>query len=244
MKREKLMSEEFFRRDILYVRDEIQRRLDKLKNDTAGIYIKPWIFIHANAMNSLQLMLLTYSVGEPIGSIKPLLLPAIEAQHEYLQCVQTYNSENIDLRDIDDYVEMLWLISFAIILKVDEHTWNRLLSLVDIAGTDRLFDILIATKYTHRPISKIVHHEKIFATLLEVFTAEKDDGQDILMKYMKHWYTAMRNVYWHDNHKGPDGGGFFGYWAIEAAAVCMALSIGHEKLDSMDYFPKDLVVHS
>ncbi len=242
MKREKLMSEEYFREQIEYTKYIIKNRLDKLKNDTAGVYKYPIIFMYANARDSLHDLVLTYSAGDTVESMKALFLPAIEAQHEYIKYTWADGNKNIDVEDLDSYMTMLWLISFAIILKVDEHTWNRLLAFVDIAGTDTLFDILIATKYTHRPISKIVHHEKIFATLLEVFTAEKDDRQDILMKYMKHWYTSMRNVYWHDNHKGPDGGGFFGYWAIEAAAVCVALSIGHEKLDSMDYFPKDLVV--
>jgi hypothetical protein len=49
------------------------------------------------------------------------------------------------------------------------------------------------------------------------------------------------HIYWYDAHKGPEGGGFVGYWCFESAAVVKAFGIDDKEIREQQYYPKDLL---
>lgn len=236
--REHLMTESFFRDEMAYVEETIASRLAKLR-DQPQVYTKGAIFMGANARERLQLMLLAFSAGDPVTAIAPRLAPAIEAWHDYLA---TPGNEGLDVRDLDDHLTLLWLVSFAILFKADEAVWRRLLALLDGAGPDTLIDRLVASRTAGRAVGPTLHHPDTFSPLLLALDATPYDQAVQLGRYMGAWYKKMADTYWHDAHKGPDGGGFVGYWAIEAAGVCAVIGLDPQSLAKLRYFPKDLLV--
>lgn len=64
-----------------------------------------------------------------------------------------------------------------------------------------------------------------------------------MTRFLKAWYPALHEVGWHASHKGPDGGGFFSYWAIEAAGVATVFGIDDSAFRDLPYYPKDLADH-
>jgi len=54
---------------------------------------------------------------------------------------------------------------------------------------------------------------------------------------------STQDVGRHDSHKGPAGGGFFRYWAIEAAGVVAAFRIDDSTFRDLPCYPKDLADH-
>ncbi|WP_180171127.1 PoNe immunity protein domain-containing protein, partial [Acinetobacter sp. YH12027] len=67
---------------------------------------------------------------------------------------------------------------------------------------------------------------------------KKESIQDI-QEYLKLWYPAFESAPWYDLHK-MENGGYFGYWAIEAAAYVYLLDLDDSEITHMIY-PKDLV---
>ena len=235
--REHLMTESFFRDEMAYVEETIASRLAKLR-DQPQVYTKGAIFMGANARERLQLMLLAYSAGDPVATIAPRLAPAIESWHDYLG---TPGNEGLDVRDLDDHLTLLWLVSFAILFQVDDTVWQRLLALLDRAGTDALIDRLVASRTMGRAEGSMLHHPEVFSPLLLALDAAPYDQAVQLGRYLGAWYNKMAATYWHDAHKGPGGGGFVGYWAIEAAGVCAVIGLNPQSLGRLRYFPKDLL---
>ena len=62
----------------------------------------------------------------------------------------------------------------------------------------------------------------LFATRALAADASHADERALvpsLSRYLKDWYGAFRKAYWHESHKGPEGGDFFGYWAVEVSSA-------------------------
>lgn len=61
-----------------------------------------------------------------------------------------------------------------------------------------------------------------------------------LNKFLKKWYKDLSGVPWHDTHKAE--GGYYGYWAFEAACVVILLEIENDtEFHEFLYYPKDLI---
>ena len=200
--REPLMCEAFFRDGMAYREKTIITRLTKLREQPL-VYTRPAIFMGSNARDRGQLMLLAYSAGDPVTAIAPRLEPAIEAWHDYLA---TPGNEGLDVRDLDDHLTLLWLVSFALLFKTDAATWQRLLALLDQAGSDALVDRLVASRSPGRAIGAILNHPDIFGPLLQALDAKPFDQAAQLGRYLGAWYRKMADSYWHDAHQGPAGG--------------------------------------
>ena len=231
------MTESFFRDEMAYIEQTIASQLTMLR-EQPQVYTKPEVFIGSNADERLQLLLLAYSAGDAVEAIAPRLAPAIESWHAYLA---TPDNEGLDVNDLDDHLTLLWLLSFALIFKAEGSTWLRLLALLDQAGPDALVDRLAACRSPGRVVGSTLHHPDIFGPLLQALDAKPFDQAVLLGRYMGAWYRKMADAYWHDAHKGPDGGGFVGYWAIEAAGVCAVIGLSPQSLGKLRYFPKDLL---
>jgi hypothetical protein len=234
--REPLMSESYFSESMRYAEQTIGERLRKLR-DHPEQYIKPEVFVYANFRDSYQLLLLAYSRGDAIGHLKPRFAPIVEAWEQYQSSA---NSEINDFARIDDYVVSLWLASLALLLDVEQACFERLLRCVGNEGKDKLFERLVAVRMSGRPPAPGLLWPKPY----EALDAALDAGREapkLMQKFLKSWYSSLKDCYWHDCHKGPKGGGFFGYWCLEAAAAAKAFGIDDASFRDMPCYPKDLV---
>jgi hypothetical protein len=235
--REPLMPESYFRDRLDRLEQTIAGRLEKLRTQPE-LYSKPWIFHRANARERLQMVLLAYSAGDGLDAIAARLPTAVDALEVYLRSAP---QEPVDFNDLDDYVSALWFVSLAKLLGSPEGLAGRLLALLGNEGKDVLFERLAAGLVPGRRAAASLMHAKIFAPLAHVFEVPAADRAAQIGRYLAGWYRGLSAAYWHDAHKGPGGGGFFGYWSVEAAAVCKAAGVDPSPLATTKYFPSDLL---
>ena len=146
------------------------------------------------------------------------------------------------MRDLDRYLVSLWLVSFALIFKVEDALWDRLLACIGNEGRDELFEALVATRTKGRKQANGLLHEKIFRPLFNAVSANGESRDALVKRHLKDWYEALRNAYWHDSHKGSEGGGgFSGYWAVEVAGVVKTFNMDDRAFRDMPYYPREMV---
>jgi len=235
--RDPLMPPEYFVKRLEYIDESIASRLAKLR-DQPEVYKKPQAFLRANFRDRYEQVFMGYSLGEDVRELArrfPAVVDAYEAH------IRGPGMTPHVFSDLDRYLVSLWLVSFALIFKVDDALWNRLLACIGNEGQDALYESLVATLTPNRVQAKGLSHPKIFEPLFKAISAKGESRDAFLKRYLKDWYGAFSNTYWHEAHKGPEGGGFFGYWAVEVAGVAAAFNMDDRAFRDMPYYPKDLV---
>lgn len=219
-----------------YLQSTIAERTQKLDNDN-GQLKKPQVFTYANFQDQCELLIARYSAGEPVSALAGDLQAIVAAWERSLASAPS--SPN-DLGYIDDYVRSLWIVSLALIFRADDALWQRILVCAGNEGRDRLFERLVARRTAGRLPATALLHPRSYAFLDQA--AEKTSADEVV-RFLTAWYPALKDIGWYDCHKGPDGGGFFGYWAIEGAGVAVAFGIDDASFRDMPYYPKDLADH-
>lgn len=235
-KREPLMTEAYFLEHIRYIDTKIAERDTKLREQPER-YVKPMAFLRANFRERYQQVFLGYSVGESTGQLAARLPAVVDA---YERCTQREDGDVTDLRDIDDYIVSLWLVSFALLFDANDALWQRLLACIGNEGRDALFDALVATRSPGRPRAGTLLH-KAFQPLFDAIAADGPARDALLQRYRRGWYKALRKTYWVETHHWPFDRGFFGYWAVELAGVVAAFDMDDEALLGEPYYPADLL---
>jgi hypothetical protein len=235
-KREPLMTDAFFADEMAGIEKNMVSRLAKLAQQP-GIYTRPEIVRGANFRDSYQLILLGYSAGEPIDVIARRLPAVVDALEGYIACPR---HTPIDFGQLDDYVVALWLVSFAIVFGADGPLVRRLVDGLGNGRRDRLFERLVAARMPGRPAAGELLHPHIYAPLDAAIDASGSTRQTLMTQFLAGWIRGMEPTYWHGSHQGPDGGGFFGYWAVEAAGVSAAFGFDDSLFRDLPYYPRDL----
>ena len=178
-----------------------------------------------------------YGLGEDADELARRLPAGVEAYEAHVRCAGFTPHE---FADLDSYVVSLWLVSFALIFKVDESLWNRLLACIGNEGRDVLFETLVETRTPSRKPAQGLAHPKIFEPLFNAIAAKAESRNAFIKRYLKDWCTALGNAYWVDTHKRPDGG-YFGYWAVEVAGVVAAFGMDDGAFRDLPHYPKALI---
>lgn len=235
MKREPLMSLDHFDDTIDYIDKTIEDRQRQLEQ--AHVLKKPQVLARANFRDRCESLVARYSRGDAIESLPAVLELAVTDWERYLAFGPACKT---DFSYLDDYVRCLWLTSLALLFDVPADTWRRLLCCAGNAGQDRLFERLVSLRSSDRPQARALLHPDVYTHLDRAWDAPASDRAPCLHAFLSNWYAGMRETGWHDSHKGPEGGGFVGYWAFEAAAVVCALNLADESFRDLPYYPKDL----
>jgi hypothetical protein len=196
-----------------------------------------------------QVLIARYSRGDPLSDLKasfPDLVDAWEcATAEELKVFTPEEMANRKQfsRNLDIYIVCLWLVSLARCLEVDEALFARILALCGNEGEDWLFEHL-----AHAPGRKVAGtlcYPKTHRALKDAIEEPNQrDRVRLMQRFLTGWYPSLNKTYWHDNHKGVDGGGYFGYWCFEAAAVVKLGGWDDSDWRNMPYYPKHLVTAS
>jgi hypothetical protein len=230
------MTEAYFQEAIDYIQSTITERAGKLQNNTGQIK-KPQILAQANFRDQCELLVARYSAGHPVDTLTNDLAAVVSAWEASLA---TPGSSANDLSYLDDHVRSLWIVSLGLIFRVDDDLWERILACAGNEGQDRMFERLVSTRTPGRaPASKLLH-PRAYAFL---DSAAQKKSPEEMIRFLKAWYPALQEIGWYDSHKGPEGGGFFGYWAIEAAGVAVVFGIDDSTFKDLPYYPKDLADH-
>ena len=237
IKREPLMNEEHFDKDIFLVSQATQQVTETMAQyqDQAGAYFD--LLQHRSS-----LLYAHYSRGYPIAQTAKDLLRLLETWEKQRVADTRRLYYNSFREDLSNYVEGIGLLSLAHVLRTTPEVTNRLLICIGNEGQDLLFERLaayIVPDVARKPANKLLY-PKAYQPLYDALDAPVAQQADLVRQFLKGWYKGIKAVGWHDAHKGPDGGGFVGYWCWEAAGVALAFGIEDTSFRNLPYYPKDL----
>ena len=193
---------------------------------------------------------LRYTAGEPLDKLRQHFEDVVAAYERYAKYLREYHQEPdwpaFSFTHIDDYVRLLALLSLAILLRRADLI-PRIHNLVADSGFDEqdcVYETLLGKFLPNRPDPDYWYHDYPYGILIDVTLGDTpEESIEFMQSYLKNWYKYMKGCGWYDSHKnqGPEGGGYFGYWAWEAAAVAYLYDLDDTSFRDHLVYPKDLV---
>jgi hypothetical protein len=231
MLRDKIKDEGYFRS---YIRSTIDRKRNYIKriqslDDPRQGFINSGTTLDLFSRN---IFISKYSQGEDIEKLVD----------DYEECVKwfelTYNPTTF-------YVQMLWMLSIGILLKVEQSQFDRLVELIKKDDpNDYLFDFLLNYRYKWHKRSNDLKFETPYKALVEVINLAQTDKQTAVGRLKqdleKEWYKGHSTEGWYDNHKSKHNT-YVGYWSWESGALVMILGLDDSSLKDQPYYPYDVV---
>lgn len=195
--------------------------------------------------------MLRYTAGESLNVLRDDLITVVEAFERAARYDREFEKSPefpaFGFQEIDDFERIVQLISLAILLHRRELI-PRIHSLIANSaydGKDAMYEEMITHDMPNRPYLDVWYHELPYLHLLNATDDESSEGKiSQLEQYLKIWYKSMKNATWHDSHLSMSEAGcgaYFGYWAIEAAAIVYLYKIDDSSFRDHIVYPKDLV---
>lgn len=199
---------------------------------------------------ALDRLFITYTAGQPIDALLPILEEVIEGYETWQQALALREGiTNIAPLAIDDwpyqYEECVQVISLCILLHRKD-LLKRFVILIDqagYAGGDTLYEDLLRKVLPERLDVDQWCHDSYTLLIRAIYASSRSEASELLRNYCKDWYSGFEQAPWHDSHLQGDEGSYVGYWAFEAAAVAFLYDIDDSQVDHMVY-PKDLAEYA
>lgn len=209
--------------------------------------------------DSLKLFRLHYTAGAPIESLRPLYADALKWFGEWHRAEDLYSQHlarksGKDLRldmtpvefgDLFHFQLALDLVSLGVLLGDGAAVRQSAAWMGSARHTDMLFESIIEP-FVSDPDTEVSQffHEAPYGPLVDaIFTAETPEAASAFVKqYLDGWYPAFEGVPWHNGHlvQTDEYSNYEGYWAFEAAAVCVIHGIDDSSFRDHLVYPKDL----
>ena len=208
--------------------------------------------------DKLRVLRLHYTAGDPIESLKPLYADAIHWFAEWHRADEAYTRHRMavtgqDLRldlsplmfeDLFYYQLGLDTVSLGLLLGEAALLRQAITWLGAMRHTDMLYETVIAPAVEDLSDVEKFFHEVPYGLLLDaVYTADTPkQASAFVKKYLDCWYKAFEGVPWHNGHLvvNDEYSNYEGYWAFEAAAVCVIHNIDDSSFRDHIVYPKDL----
>jgi hypothetical protein len=238
MLRDKIKTDTYFNEFISYEERRIEKFLLLVKKvikergkDDKGVK-NGYIALQGYHFNKLRAM---YSAGYSIQSIREFLPEVIDMMEK------VWNKES-------GYIRMLWMISIAVMVNIEDKEFNRLVAMVRKEGlNDYLINYFIAFRndefsdayeqnefYVENPYSKLKE-------VIEGGKISKENSMRNLEKYIKeYWYKGHSDEAWYDAHENKHDI-YSGYWSFESGAIAKILELDDHILKDVPYYPYDMV---
>lgn len=176
-----------------------------------------------------------YSRGDDLEMVKERFLRSVDA------CVKAGAlGVRADVSVRDDYHQVLWTVSLALITGVDPEKMVSLTTAMELSGKDALLDCLLqVVDPTIEPISEFLH-DGPFHYLCEAAGLAGEEGAPKVQQYLLAYLPELENASWYGSHvkQLPE---FFGYWAFEVAAIVKVFHITDRLFADHIFYPRDLV---
>ena len=109
----------------------------------------------------------------------------------------------------------------------------------DGASWDWLFGFILGLESA--PPDRAPSAWKMYRPLTDVVYADgRESRQRAMKRYLRYWYQRHQCCWWWGYDKKTDVDLYFGYWAVEAAAVARRLGMDDAPLRKSRYYPYDL----
>lgn len=246
-RRQRFISEQYFKWLSGFLADSIDMWSKNLPaNGTEDS--KRAVAASRRANNRFALLLLRYTAGEPIAPLRDELDYILADYEEYARFQsKEFESPNwppFRLDELKDYERAMQLIGLCYLLHRRD-LLPRIAALEDPSyrGQDTLYEDLLAYGLEGRVDVDTWFHESYRDCINSVYGDSDEESLTDLNSYLENWYSSMSSVDWHDSHLdlSEERGLYFGYWAIEAAALAYLLELDDTSLHKHVVYPKDLV---
>jgi len=227
-----------------YAIDECNAYLNELEGHIANNnpVVADWAYVYRELFTQeLKLFFLKYSLGHSKEELKEVAKAAIK---NYITSENhpTGKPEALKLY-IGLYSDAIKLASLAILydaIELLEELKNSFEK--NNKGNDLLLDTLFTKGLGHGTSSNKLCYPKIFGDLVAL--KENENYEAILKNYIDGWYEKMKKTEWYNLHKKSKVDGatpFYGYWALEVAALVKLFNLDARLFEDYEYFPKDLL---
>jgi hypothetical protein len=213
------------------------KQIEESEREGIQLYRLPNNQVIQNISNTIlsykyNIFLATYSMGEDIKNL-------------YEQYDSIVSRLGKTWEKSSEYVQMAWMLSIGIMLKVEDVAFTRL---AEVVRKDNPKDFLIDFLIHYRISSWEIKSDKFmfkrpYQAIQEIISLSKTDkekGLERLKKYLaKEWYRGHSDTGWYDTHK--HGIIHTGYWSFESGALVKILGLDDSTLKEMPYYPYDMV---
>ncbi|WP_231408566.1 PoNe immunity protein domain-containing protein [Ralstonia solanacearum] len=246
-RRQRFISEQYFQSWSNFHRESIDK-WSRILPANGSEESKRAIAASLRADNRFEWLLLSYTAGEPIATMRDELDKIVADYEEYAK----FQSEEFDrldwpafrLSEPGEYERAMQLIGLCYLLHRRD-LLPRIAALEDptYRAQDTLYEDLLAYGMEGRVDVDEWFHDSYRDCINSVYGDSDEESLTDLNAYLEKWYASMRGVDWHDSHLdlSEDRGLYFGYWAIEAAALAYLLELDDASLREHIVYPKDLV---
>jgi hypothetical protein len=207
----------------------------------------------------LKLLRLLYTAGEPIETLRPVYRNVTHWLAEWHRAetayaIQLAKRRGEDLRtdmtpvafgDLFHFQLALDVVSLGILLGDGDAIRHAAALMHSARHSDMLFETLIeeAVSDPDMTVSEFFHSVPYDPLLDAVYSAKSPEAAvAFLRKYLDGWYAGFKGVPWHDGHlvQTDEYSNYEGYWAFEAAAICVLKGIDDTSFRDHLVYPKDL----
>lgn len=131
------------------------------------------------------------------------------------------------------------LISLAILVDVSDKTWALLAEKWQVSGSNgHILAKFLSYRSNNIQLEQDVRVNNLFGQILTTSNISDDcEFLEELKKYSKKWYIRYKGLHWYNSHNDDYHIGYFGYWAVEAAAVAKMRGISLKNTHFGKYFP-------
>ncbi|MGT2716678.1 PoNe immunity protein domain-containing protein [Streptococcus respiraculi] len=221
--RDRLQTKEYFEQFIL----ESQMRVDtadgKILSLLNGEEVRGNLSILRDTafQSRFEILLARYSLGEGITEIK----------NSFLQSISAFENKY----EPGNYSVYLQYIALSTLLNVDDNIRNRIHTiLLDKKTDDAFYNFLLFGEFEGRQWKFIEKYK-------DIIEADSDSRIELVERLLSKWYVRNKSSYWYNSHKATNRCLYFGYWALEIAALVKILDIPDDSFKDHKYYPYDLV---
>ncbi|MBU9360754.1 DUF1911 domain-containing protein [Burkholderia multivorans] len=200
------------------------------------------------AESRFELLLLQYTAGEPIAPMREELDNVVTEYEQYAywqrRAFGRPDWPAFRLSELGEYERAMQLIGLCFLLHRQD-LLPRIAAVEDplYRARDTLYEDLLGYGMDGRSDVDLWFHESYRDCINSMYGESDEESLTDLNAYLGNWYSSMSGVAWHDSHLdlSEERGLYFGYWAIEAAALAYLLELDDSSLREHIVYPKDLV---
>lgn len=143
---------------------------------------------------------------------------------------------------VSGYIDMLWMLSIAIMFEVDTKELEILSNLIVKNNVeDWLLGYLLSSRDIKCPYSDWeFQFDNPYGHLKKIISHSNNPGKDLKDYLENKWYTSHDDMAWYEIHN-HDEKLYSGYWSYESGAIAKILNIDDRTLREVKYYPYDLV---
>ncbi len=226
--RDKLMDSIYFEEYILQQKQRMDKFSTKLSNGEVKEERKLPVMKKITDLK-YSIFEAQYSKGDDLEILKSYFIEIIHDQLKFWD-------------PVSGYLDMLEIMSIAILFEIDGEEWRALNSLIYNSEIDDwlLGYILNAREENDRYLGWEVRMKNPYQFLKKVIVESEKKEEDLKVYLEKYWYDGHKEMPWYEIHKAKEKL-YSGYWSFEAGAIAKILNIDDSSLKETPYYPYDLV---